>query len=282
MPAELVAESAAELAPAVEASLVFTVPSADKPYGYAFTPPDGIPPTRGDYVSRKVRIENARPIADRLSLDVEGVAVASSPTAVRDFFDEAQLLALGHPETVELVKRVTGASRVVVFDYTLRKRLDGVDDRTQGQPRQPAARIHIDQTVWSGPQRIREVMGAQAEGLLTRRAAIINVWRPVGYAARDWPLALGDARSIAPDDLVPMDLFFQHRRGEIYGVAHDPAQRWLYIPDLQPDEAVLIKCWDSDEAVARFTPHSAFADPTTPRGTPPRQSIEFRTMAFFD
>src|SRR4051794_23034469 len=100
MPAELVAEPVADLVPTVEASLVFAVPSADKPYGYAFTPPDGIPPTRGDYASRKVRIENARPFADRLSLDVEGIAVAPSPTAVRDYFDEAQLLALGHPETV--------------------------------------------------------------------------------------------------------------------------------------------------------------------------------------
>jgi hypothetical protein len=284
MPAELVAEpkSRADPAPIVEASLVFAVPSADKPYGYAFTPPDGIPPTRGEYGSRKVRIENVRPIADQLSLDVEGVAVVPSPTAVRDYFDEAQLLALGHPETVQLVKNVTGASRVVVFDYTLRRRQDGVDDSTQGLPRQPAARVHIDQTVWSGPQRVREVMGGQAEDLLTRRAAIINVWRPIAYAARDWPLALGDARSIAPADLVPMDLIFQHRRGEIYGVAHNPAQRWLYVPDLQPDEAVLIKCWDSDQSVARFTPHTAFADPTTPPGTPPRQSIEFRTMAFFD
>lgn len=282
MPAELVAEPVADFAPSVEANLIFAVRSAEKPYGYAFTPPEGIPPTRGEYRSEKVWIENIRPIAGRLSLDVEGIAVASSPTEVRDFFDEAQLLALGQPETVQLVKAVTGASRVVVFDYTLRKRLDGVDDRTEGQPRQPAARIHIDQTVWSGPQRIREVMGDQAEDLLKRRAAIINVWRPIGYPARDWPLALGDARSIAPTDLVPMDLIFQHRRGEIYGVAHDPAQRWLYVPDLQPDEAVLIKCWDSDETVARFTPHTAFADPTTPPGTPPRQSIEFRTMAFFD
>src|SRR4051794_5342213 len=118
MPAELVAEAATDLAPAVEASLVFAVPSAEKPYGYAFTPPEGTPPTRGDYASRKVLIENVRPIADALSLDVEGIAVAPSPTAVRDYFDEAQLLALGHPETVALVKRVTGASRVVVFDYT--------------------------------------------------------------------------------------------------------------------------------------------------------------------
>jgi hypothetical protein len=48
------------------------------------------------------------------------------------------------------------------------------------------------------------------------------------------------------------------------------------------NECVLIKCWDSDEGVARFTPHTGFKDPTTPPGTPPRESIEFRTLAFFD
>jgi hypothetical protein len=273
---------AADPIPTVEATLVFTERSVDKPYGYAYPPPEGVPAMRGEYSRHKVRVENVRPIADRLSLDVEGVAVVASPTAVRDFWDEAQLFALGHPETVQLVKDVTGASRVVVFDHTLRRHDEGVDDRTPGVPRQPVNRAHVDQTVWSGPQRIREVMGEQAEALLTHRAAIINVWRPIAYPARDWPLAMGDARSIAPDDLLPMDLIFQHRRGEIYGVGYNPDQRWLYVPDLRPDEAALIKCWDSDPSVARFAPHTGFADPTTPPGTPPRQSIELRTMAFFD
>jgi hypothetical protein len=53
------------------------------------------------------------------------------------------------------------------------------------------------------------------------------------------------------------------------------------VPDLEVDEALLIKCWDSDPTVARFAPHTAFEDPTTPAGTPPRESIEFRTIAFF-
>jgi hypothetical protein len=201
---------------------------------------------------------------------------------VRDFWDEAQTLALGHPETAKLVKSVTGAARVVVFDHTLRRRTDGVADRTPGAARQPAARVHVDQTVASGPQRVRDVMGEQAEDLLTRRAAIINVWRPIKHVARDWPLAFADARSIDPEDLIAQDLIFPHRKGEIYGLAHDPAQRWLYVPDLRPDEAILIKCWDSDPDAARFTPHTGFQDPTTPAGTPPRESIEFRTIAFFD
>ena len=285
MPRQLVAERDDTVLPpvrTVEAELVFAVHAAEKPYSYAGEPPAGVPQTRGEHRSHPVRVEDARPIADSLSLDVEGVAVVRRPTAVRDFWDEAQTLALGHPETAQLVKDVTGASWVVVFDHTLRRRMDGASDRAPDLPRQPAARAHDDQTIWSGAQRVRDVMGDQAEALLTRRAAIINVWRPIAHPARDWPLAFGDAGSIDPNDLIATDLIFPHRRGEIYSVAFNPRQRWLYIPDLQPDEAALIKCWDSNSRVARFAPHTGFADPTTPAGTPPRQSIEFRTIAFFE
>ncbi len=270
------------LQPFVEGSLSFALPSAEKPYAYTYKPPEDVPAVRGESAWRTVRIENVRPIAGQLSLDVEGLAVVRRPTAVRDFWDEAQTLALGHPETAQLVKDVTGASRVVVFDHTLRRRGDGVADRTPGVARQPAARAHVDQTVASGPQRVRDVMGDQAETLLKGRAAIINVWRPIHHVARDWPLAVADARTVPPKSLVASDLIFPHRRGEIYVVAHDERQRWLYVPDLGPDEAILIKCWDSDTGVARFAPHTAFEDPTTPAGTPPRESIEFRTIAFFD
>jgi hypothetical protein len=129
---------------------------------------------------------------------------------------------------------------------------------------------------------VRDLMGDQAEALLEKRAAIINVWRPIARPAVDWPLALADARSVAPGDLIASELRFQHRTGEIYVVAHNPEQRWFYVSEQQPDEAMLIKCWDSDEGVARFAPHTGFEDPTTPPGTPPRESIEFRTIAFFD
>ena len=267
----------------VTAVLQFTEHTGEKPYAYAGPPPEGVPERRGEYRDHDVRIENARPFADRLSLEVEGIAVVRSPSGVGDLFDEAQTLALGHPETAALVMQVTGAARVVVFDHTRRRASqDASDDRTLDLPRPPASRVHVDQTLWSGPKRVREIMGGQADALLAGRAAIINVWRPIGYPARDWPLVLGDARSFAPEDLIATDLIFPHRRGETYGIAYNPAQRWLYVPDLTPEEAILIKCWDSDGSVAQFAPHSGFADPTTPPGTPPRQSIEFHTIAFFD
>jgi hypothetical protein len=277
-----VAERPQAAIPSVEGVLNFAERSAEKAYTYTFKPPEGMRGTNIVVDSQTVTLENARELAARLDVDVQGFQIVSHHSAVRDFWDEAQTLALGHPEVAELVKAVTGASRVVVFDHTLRRRDVGVADRTPGQARQPAGRVHVDQTVDSGPQRVRDLMGEQAEELLKHRAAIINVWRPIHHEARDWPLAFADARSVARDDLIPSDLIFPHRKGEIYGLAYNPAQQWRFVPDLQVDEAILIKCWDSDPSVAQFTPHTAFADPTTPDGTPPRESIEFRTIAFFD
>jgi hypothetical protein len=267
---------------AVEGVLNFAHPTAEKAYTYTFKPPEGVPATNIRPYAQTVTLENARLLAGSLDVDVQGFQIVSHRTAVRDFWDEAQTMALGHPEVADLVKAVTGAARVVVYDHTLRRRDVGVADRTPGQARQPAGRVHIDQTVASGPQRVRDLMGEQAEDLLRRRAAIINVWRPIHHEARDWPLAFADARSVDRKDLIPSDLIFPHRKGEIYGVSYNPAQQWRFVPDLQVDEAILIKCWDSDPSVAQFTPHTAFEDPTTPPGTPPRESIEFRTIAFFD
>jgi hypothetical protein len=266
----------------VEGRLGFTKRSADTQFTYAFDPPEGQPRSNIVLDERAVAIADARPLADDLSLDVQGFALVRQKSAVRDFWDEAQTLALGHPEAAELVKAATGASRVVVYDHTLRKRLAGTEDRSAGAPRQPATRVHVDQTVRSGPQRVRDLMGDAAEDLLRRRAAIINVWRPIARPALDWPLAVADARSIEPADLIASELRFRHRTGEIYGLAYSPGQRWRYVSAMAPDEALFIKCWDSEETVARFAPHTAFEDPGTPAGTPPRESIEFRTIAFFD
>jgi hypothetical protein len=274
-------DRSAEPLDAVHAALGFTRRSAEVQYTYTYDPPEGQKRTNIVQDEEPVWIADARDHG--FTLDANGFELIQHKTAVRDFWDEAQTLALGHPEAAEIVKAATGARRVVVFDHTLRRRLSGVEDRTKGVPRQPAGRVHVDQTVTSGPQRVRDLMGDEAEALLQGRAAIINVWRPIARPALDWPLAVADAQSVdIANDLIPSQLRFPHRTGEIYGVAHNPAQRWYSVRRQRPDEALLIKCWDSDESgVARFAPHGAFEDPTTPVGTPPRESIEFRTIAFY-
>jgi hypothetical protein len=222
----------------------------------------------------EVPISNAR-LGGAPSLDKQGFELIRHVTGVRNFADDQQAETLGRGEAEAIVQAATGAAYVLVFDHTLRR-------RAPEAARQPSTRVHIDYTEYSAPQRVRDLLGAQAEALLDRRVAFINVWRPINHAAEDWPLALCDARSVRPKDLVATDIIYPGRRGEIYGLRHHPAQRWSYFPAMQLDEAVLIKCYDSQTDVARFTPHTAFADPTTPPGARPRESIEFRAIAFFD
>jgi hypothetical protein len=78
------------------------------------------------------------------------------------------------------------------------------------------------------------------------------------------------------------DLVYPDRVGEIYQFRHRPEHRWYYFPRLAPDEALLIKCYDSaTDGPARFTAHAAFDDPTTPAGAPARESIEVRTLVLY-
>jgi len=92
-------------------------------------------------------IYDARPVATRLSLDREGVALVEHHSAVRDFYDEDELRRVYYPEAERLVAEVTGASRVLVFDHTARRHVwDGID-RAVGTPRQPVTAVHNDYTV---------------------------------------------------------------------------------------------------------------------------------------
>lgn len=270
----------------VEAAMSYAVPTGKKPVSYNYDPPPGVPRRSGEFADRTVPIRDARPLIPTLSLDREGFQLVRHDSRVRDFYDEAELERVYYPEVEALVKRVTGAVRVHIFDHTLRNGAvaERPADNQGGQLiREPVLRVHNDYTEKSGPQRVRDLMGADAGGLLTRRFAVINVWRPIRGPVEEKPLALCDARSVSPQDWVATDLLYPDRVGEIYYVAHNPAQRWFYFPDMQPEEAVLLKVYDSaTDGRARFMPHTAFADPTSPANARPRESIELRTLAFFD
>jgi hypothetical protein len=173
------------------------------------------------------------------------------------------------------------ADRVVIFDHTVRKRVDGAADIRGAGPRQPATRVHVDQTLSSGPNRVHEHVPKEAEELLKGRVQVINLWRPIHGPVRDAPLAMADGTTVAPDDLIASDLIYPNRRGETYSVKYNPNHRWFYFPEMTADEALLLKCYDSaTDGRTRFGPHTAFVDPTTPPDTPPRESIEIRALVF--
>jgi hypothetical protein len=264
----------------VEAAVTYLTPMAEKPVAYNYDPPPGVPQRTGEYLPHVVSIRNARPIADQLSLDKQGFILRTQRSRVADFHDADQVREIYYAEVERLVKDVTGAVKVVVFDHTLRKRPTG-EGRTG--LREPVQRVHNDYTDTSGPQRVRDLLDpAEAELRLKSRFVEINLWRPINGPVEDAPLAVCDAGSIAPGDLIAADLRYPDRTGEIYMASYSPRHRWYYFPRMRNDEVLFLKCYDSlKDGRARFTAHTAFDDPATRPDAPPRESIEVRTLAFF-
>ena len=264
----------------VSARLNYLAEATPKPVNYAYDPPAGVPRRSGKYVAQDVAIRNGREVLDKLSLDTSGFVLTEHETAVKDFYDPDEVKSVYYPEVERLVKRITGAERVVVFDHIVRNPV--LAERGEKDARSPAKIVHNDYTLTSAPRRVRDLLPEESDRLLKNRFAEINVWRPIRGPIESSPLALCDARSLSVDDIVPMDLVYRERVGEIYGFLYNPKHRWYYFPRLQRNEAILLKCYDSKEdGRARFTAHSAFQDPTSPLDAAPRESIEVRALVFW-
>jgi hypothetical protein len=263
----------------ITAPLNFLMPTAEKPVAYNYEPPPGVPQRTGKGVEYQVTIRNARPLIGQLSLDKEGFVLLHHQTAVTNFYDEEQIRQIYYPECERVMKEATGAVRAVAFDHIVRSAsvsAKGNDIKI------PAKRVHNDYTAWSAPQRVRDLMGEEAEELLKHRFAINNLWRPIRGPVLESPLTLCDAQSLEEENLMASDLKYPDRTGETYSITYNPNQRYYYFPKMQADEAVLIRCYDSaPDGAHRFSAHTGFDDPTTPPGAPPRESLEVRMLVFF-
>ncbi|MGY3616727.1 CmcJ/NvfI family oxidoreductase [Bradyrhizobium sp. USDA 10063] len=274
-------ETKIESLPFVTAELNYLAPVAGKPRTYAFDPPAGEAKSTALPEPHDIPIFDGRLIADQFSLDREGFALVKHPTVVKNYYDDNEIRRVYYPAVEAFLKATLKADRVVIFDHTVRKRVEGAPDVRDGTPRQPATRVHVDQTDLSGRNRVFEHLPEEANELLKGRAQVINLWRPIRGPLRDAPLAMCDGQSVEPGDLIASDLIYPNRRGETYSVKYNAKHRWFYFPEMTPDEALLLKCYDSaTDGRTRFAPHTAFIDPTTPADAEPRESIEVRTLVF--
>ena len=272
----------------VEAELNYLGPMTERPRYYAYETPQVEAAFKHGHDPHSMRIHDLRPIQPTVALDRQGFALVEQRTAVQDFWDEDEVRRVYYPEAERFIAEVTGAGRVFIFDHLQRRRVTGAMRRQPGAmrrqpgvPPQPATRVHVDHTAKSGPQRVRDLLPDAAEELLRGRVQVINLWRPIHGPLQDAPLAMCDARTIDPADLVPSDLVYRDRVGETYSVTYNPAHRWYYVPEMRRDEALLLKCCDTKtDGRARFMAHTSFTDPTTPADARPRESIELRTLVF--
>lgn len=281
---QILSEAAASL-PSVDGALSFIKPQDTKPVFHSTALTGGEAKLFFELEDHSVAVADMRAVADTLSIDKEGFELLHHETAVDDLYDDAAVEGAYHEEVAEILRERFDATHVAIFDVTRRSDDTGGAQNPDGL-RGPATRVHVDYTVKSGPQRAKDVLGEEEYDRLIAsgsRILQVNVWRPISGPVQRSPLALADASSIANEELVATDQVFADRVGEIYQVAHGKGQRWYYASEMERDEILLIKGWDSiDDGRAHFTPHGAFELPGTTENTPPRESIEVRTFVVID
>ncbi|KAF5671565.1 7alpha-cephem-methoxylase P8 chain [Fusarium denticulatum] len=258
---------------------------------------------RSQHKRNVVDIRNAASIT-AFGVDLSGFDVFKSPAKETEFTDDAAVRNGYYGEVEALLKeRIPEIKKVVIFDHTIRR-------REKSSPRQPVQQVHVDQTPGAAEARVRRHTDpSETEELLKGRYQIINVWRPIGHPATDFPLAVVDYRTTKPEDMIKVDLLYPKRednddddrgkevlpdastlrstegyqiKGETYSVAPNDGHKFYYAKDMTPEEVMLIKCFDSKSEVheggqhglAGYTPHTAFVDPATPADAKGRQSIE--------
>jgi len=281
-----------------------------------------------DLDKRQMPVHDARGMAgsERRTLDANGFEMLERPLAAFDidFLDHEQVVSRYYPHCADIIREETGARIVKAFDHNVRSASGKESGRriSGGQQVQPPAHVvHGDYTLTSGPQRLRDLGNpptrndtyrtqlsdgetlldeeSVARALGSGRFALINLWRNIAEEpVATHPLALCDAATVHPDDLVVFEIRYTDRIGENYFSKHADNHRWYSYPALTRDEALLIKQWDSAGGLARsegakadamspespctFSFHSAFEDPMTAPDAPDRWSIEVRCIALYD
>lgn len=177
---------------------------------------------------------------------------------------------------IQLTKKPirTGASRVFIFNHTIRGQPGGVRNRLPY-----VRRVHIDQAYTAAENRVRYHLMEEADELLQSRYQCINIWRPIRTVYKD-PLAVADARSIPDCDCVRIELIQPESTGYTLTPIPKPGHSWYYCYAQRPDQVLLFKTYDSEEdGRARRVPHASFVDPSAVNSYT-RESIELRALIF--
>ncbi|KAF2179239.1 methyltransferase [Zopfia rhizophila CBS 207.26] len=252
---------------------------------------DDYPSTNFKNQEYKVQVIDARPTKDQFTLDKNGFTWHKDTNLTADVLrvirskDKELVAEVYYPLVETLIKKATGASKVIIFDHTYRKRDPALNMKENPNGReQPATVVHCDQSALGASRRVERHAGDEAQKLLKGRCQIINVWRAIHGLVEDWPLATMDYQTVKPSEVHPTNIFKQKNDfiGQTVGINHSPDQKWYYLNQQSPEEVTLIKIWDNKEDAARLCAHCAFQHPDGANAAVPRESIEVRCLVFYD
>ncbi|KAI5479264.1 7alpha-cephem-methoxylase P8 chain related protein [Pseudohyphozyma bogoriensis] len=283
-------------APHTTADLKYYTETDEVPYYRLYEDPN-LPQTNVVYKDVKKNIYDLRPLVEAGGVNPTDVQVtgfqflpkevAETQMKEEDWDDEEKIRSVYYEEVDQLLKKVTGATRTIIFDHTIRKKeRPGHETPDTPQSRKPVTQVHIDQTPASGRKRVLRHGAEDGERLLRGRAQLINIWRPLRGPVLDAPLAVADARTLKDSHLVHSRLIYPPGtpEGETFQIKYSDKHQWYYVSEMQPDEALLLKCWDNSEDGGARTPHTGFVDDKY-KGQEielPRQSIEVRVLVFHE
>lgn len=263
---------------AVSAELRFLADTSERPQTFGSDPSRN----RLPLIKHRVEIANARRAAVSPSLDAEGFALIEAPTEVRDFSDVETYHDFYLAELEARIAALVGQAAYAMPILALR------ESRVDGRPRRANVPetvhcIHVDYSERSAPAAAAAAMRRHgrkpAPGC---KITAFNVWRATSPPPQDVPLAVCDRRSLAPQDMVRADAYDSPAaisdHVEYQLVRFNSAQRWAYFPDMNRDELLVFKQFESGLARPSGCPHSAFADPACPSNAFPRSSIDGRVF----
>lgn len=270
----------------------------------------GEPEAELEYSQETVVIHDARPhlAAGRISLASTGSELIPHETALEtaDFYSNVEAIRTTYyKEVCRAVQAATGAETVVAIHHQVRnepKAVELVGGDVNNLPRYKtnaptvpqvdgyAVNAHVDFSAMTAARTAREqlyrVSAPDRARYVRGRYMLVSAWRNISdrQPIQNNHLAVIDGSTLAPEDIVLVDMQYENFRTECAQVAHTASQRhrWLYYPEMRKEELLLFTQYDSDPK--KFAPvavHCSFTDPLAPVGALPRESIEVRTVAFF-
>ncbi len=252
-----------------------------------------------------VTVRDGRELEDSFNLDIQGFQLAKHTSSVTDFYDNKQIVEVYAKEIADLVKQQTGADLVTTTNWMVRTSRDLSDTKVEvkgythnGGIQPVAGEVHVDTNQRSSEANARKVYARDfPDQPPYKRCIVMSNWRTFSPPPQDWPLAVCDYRSLSPDEGIPNTLVVTERepskeeqfkiieneedmiRASIF--QFNPNHRWWYFSNMQADEVLMFKFFDSDQRRAWRVPHTAFFDPSFGSQANTRESIEVRTVAYF-
>jgi hypothetical protein len=236
---------------------------------------------------RDVRIYDARPIRNELSLDRQGFTLVDHHASV-DYSAEdlAPIADVYLAEVAAKLKALSGADLVVAQGTGLLKR--HAERANIKGAIGPSRWAHMDYTEYAAHKWVEWIEGWQNMKLRHYPHFVIyQTWRCVSPPPQDNTLVLCDASTIPAKNLIVFDACMRKpydapgNQFESQLCKYDPGLRWYYFPNMTPDELIVFKSFDSNRERDAQPLHNSADIPGLPANCVPRASIEARFFAFW-